>query len=272
MTKTFWETTAELSIADAPFVIITLVSARGHAPQDPGAKAIVGFGGLLWGTVGGGKVEARAIQWAQEKLRSSEKSAPELITWNLQKDIGMTCGGEVIYLFETHFHAEWKIAVFGAGHVGQALVRLLDTLDCKITCIDSREEWLNKIPTSEKIKTVLLQEPASFVEKCNAQTYFLSITQGHASDVPILAEIFRCFPEAPYIGVIGSITKGGKIRSELLERGIASGFIEKLRCPIGLSLGTNHPGEIPLVLSPSYFSNEITWQPRPRKSTYNPKK
>lgn len=244
----FWQITHELSSSATPFVVITLISSRGHAPQDPGAKAIVGKEGLLWGTVGGGKVEARAIEKAQEKL-SATNSIPELLTWNLQTDIGMTCGGEVSYLFETHFSTFWEIAIFGAGHVAQALVRVLSNLECRVQCIDSRPEWIEKLPKQRNLQTKCVESMASAVEGFSEKTFFLSVTQGHAFDIPVLVEIFRRFPNAPYIGVIGSEAKGSKIRKELLEKGIAPALVEKLHCPIGLPIGKNHPGEIAVSIA-----------------------
>src|SRR4051812_24559559 len=122
--RDFFHRTAELSEKREPFVVVTLLSVRGGAPADPGAKAIVTRAGLDRGTVGGGKVEARAIAHALE-LIGRRASEPELLVWNLQRDIGMTCGGEVTMLFETHGADRWRVAVFGAGHVAQALVRVL---------------------------------------------------------------------------------------------------------------------------------------------------
>ncbi len=110
--------------------------------------------GLEYGTVGGGKVENRAIQEAQKML--NESTAHRLVDWNLQKDIGMTCGGVVSFFFEL-FEAEhpFHVAVFGAGHIAQEFVRLLLNLDCHISCYDFRQEWLEKLPSSPKIKNSL---------------------------------------------------------------------------------------------------------------------
>ena len=67
--------------------------------------------------------------------------------WNLQKDVGMTCGGVVSMFFENMLpKARWKIAVFGAGHVSQELIPLLLKLDCDVSCADPLIYWLNKLP------------------------------------------------------------------------------------------------------------------------------
>ena len=70
--------------------------------------------------------KAAAIAYARDLLQSA-KLAPEVVTWNLTHDIGMTCGGEATLLFEIHDPKRWKIAIYGAGHVGQALVRTLES-------------------------------------------------------------------------------------------------------------------------------------------------
>lgn len=261
--KDFWEFSHELHDSRTPFAVITLVSSRGHAPQDPGAKAIVGQQGLLWGTVGGGRVEARAILFAKEKLAGKNR-APELITWNLQKDIGMTCGGEVSYLFEVYGNAPWEIAVFGAGHVSQRLIRLLEPVDCRITCADPRQDWLERLPKFPRLSVHCLADPSSLVSSLGADTFFVGVSQGHAYDLPLLEEIYRHHPNAPYVGVIGSVTKGQRLRRELKERGIPDAFIEKLRCPLGLSLGNNHPAEIAISIAAELL--QVRDAQAPRKS------
>lgn len=82
------------------FVCITLAGARGSVPQEVGAKMVVNAAGRACGTVGGGRVEEAAIQHARELLASKPEAPCGLIEWNLQKDIGMTCGGVVSYFFE----------------------------------------------------------------------------------------------------------------------------------------------------------------------------
>lgn len=245
----FWGAAGELEAASTPFVVVTLVGLRGHAPQDPGAKAIVTTGGLCWGTVGGGKVEAKAIELSRELLGDASRSRePKLVTWNLQRDIGMSCGGEVTYLFEVHRNDSWRVAVFGAGHVAQALVRLLSGLDCQVTCVDPRSEWIERIPASPRVTAVLEQDPPAYVERLDAGSFFIIMTRGHATDVPVAEAVLRRFPETPYVGVLGSDVKAIKVRAELKERGIPEERVARLRCPMGLPLGSNRPNEIAISI------------------------
>jgi xanthine dehydrogenase accessory factor len=236
-----WKECFELNEKGISFVVVTMTAARGSSPQDPGAKIIVTKEGLYAGTVGGGKVEMAAIKKGLAILESQTQLPPESVIWNLQKDIGMSCGGEASFLFE-HFHAtHWPIVIYGAGHIAQALTRVLSKLNCHVTCIDSREEWVAKL---EGVHALHHPTPKDTVTSFNPKSFFLCMTMGHAHDVPVLLAIAQHAPDCPYVGVIGSDVKGIKIKRELAELGVESSFIEKLRVPMGLPIGKNHPYEI----------------------------
>lgn len=241
-----WKECSELNEKGESFVMVTITAHRGSTPQDAGAKILVTKDGLYAGTVGGGKVEMAAITKAQDILKSETQMPPLSLVWNLQTEIGMSCGGEVSFLFE-HFRANnWPIVIFGAGHVAQALSRVLSNLNCSITCIDPREEWLAKF---DGVKVIQHPDPKQLVASFDPKSFFLVMTMGHNYDLPILLEIAKTVPQAPYVGVIGSDIKAMKIRKELKDAGVEQAFIEKLKCPMGLDLGSNHPFEIAISIS-----------------------
>lgn len=237
----------DLISSSTSFVAITLVDSRGHAPQDRGAKALVTAQGLHSGTVGGGKVEAKAVRLAQELLLA-QKPVAELHTWNLQTDIDMSCGGEVKLFFEPHLQNCWPIAVFGAGHVSQSLNRLLINLNCSIHCIDSRPEWLDKLPDSPRLKKILCNPMEGYADNLPENSFVMLMTQGHGTDVPVLKRLLSRI-DPPYVGVIGSSVKAMAIRKELAEAGIAPERIEKIFCPMGLPIGDNSPDEIAISMT-----------------------
>lgn len=245
--KMIFEKAQALKKEQKSFVMVTMVEAIGSAPQVAGAKCLVSLDGLEAGTVGGGKVEARAIEKAKEILKGeTKKNAPVLVEWNLQKDIGMTCGGVGKFLFE-HFPASpWNIAIFGAGHVSQALSRVLSKLECQVHVIDDREEWASKL---EGVKVHKTSDAKEAVSLFNENTFFISMTKGHAFDVPFLVEVFRQFPNAPYIGAIGSKSKANAIKKDLDQLGVGQDFLDRLRIPLGLPLGNNTPEEISISIT-----------------------
>lgn len=232
-----------------PHIVATLIKVRGEAPSDLGNKMIVTREGLFAGTIGGGKIEARSIEYSKALLQDPHSPKAVFETWNLQTDIKMTCGGEVTVLFETVRPQHWKIAVFGAGHVAQALVRVLCHLDCQVQCTDMRQEWVGKLEDHPRLTKAVHTSPRDLVASFDPQTFILCMTQGHAFDVPILEAAMKMPFEFPYIGVIGSAQKGMRIKSDLKALGVDLNRIEKLRCPIGLKIGSSDPEEIAISVT-----------------------
>jgi xanthine dehydrogenase accessory factor len=245
-----WTTLADCEAQGLPHVLVLLLEAKGSAPQSAGAKMLVRADGLPLGTVGGGKIEAAAIRFARDFIAQPDRPGVELreVEWNLQRDIGMTCGGAVRLLFHARRFASWPIAIFGAGHIVQALVPLLQTLDASISCHDPRPEWLEKLPPHPRFTARLMHTPALAVAELPPRAFILSITQGHATDFPVLLEALRrdCFP---FIGCIGSEVKARKLRAELESAGIAREVVDRLHCPLGLPLGGNAPAEIAISIA-----------------------
>jgi xanthine dehydrogenase accessory factor len=244
---TFFEQQSALIAAQTPFVTVTIVDTLGSTPQDRGAKMLVTAEGRVFGTVGGGKIEVRCIDEAKQLLAGGDANT-KFVQWSLEKDIGMTCGGIVRVYFEAFNVARWKIVVFGAGHCANALVELLEKLDCRITCIDPREEWLARLPESPKLTKMLAADMPSEVAKIPEGAFVVLMTMGHTTDKPILIEILRT-RTFPYLGVIGSNAKAKRLRQDVLAAGLPDEATHAFFCPVGLDLGTNHPQEIAISIA-----------------------
>ncbi len=234
-----------------PFVLVTLVEALGSTPQDSGAKMLITAAGLHCGTVGGGKVEAKAIVLAQELL-ATRTAAPQLVNWALKTDVGMTCGGSVKLYFEPHAgggsSAAWPIWIFGAGHVAQALVPVLAPLDCQLTICDPRREWLDRLPRARNARFLQSDDPKSLVPSMPDHTFLLCLTKGHATDRPVL-QCALAKKNFPFVGVIGSKAKAMILRREMIAAGLDKARARQFHCPVGLPFGTNHPHEIALSIA-----------------------
>ncbi|WP_193212316.1 xanthine dehydrogenase accessory protein XdhC [Luteolibacter marinus] len=244
-----WPEIARLQDAGTDLVVVTVAAARGSVPGEAGAKMIVTRDGLLHGTVGGGRIEARAIEEATAMLARGGEST-RLVCWNLQRDIGMTCGGEMTLLFERLAAAPpWHIAIFGAGHVVQALVPILVPLACRIDVIDPRIDWLERLPRARNLSTHPLPDFEAGAGLVGPRSFVLSITKGHASDVPVLREVLTRHPEIPFLGVIGSASKKAALFRDLREAGLGEDLLEKITCPLGLPVGGNDPHEIAISIA-----------------------
>ena len=243
MAESFFESVSALAATNVPFVAVTVVDTVGSTPQDRGSKMLVTAAGRHSGTVGGGKIEVRCIAEAQRLLADPALPKTQFFQWNLNKDIGMTCGGMVRVYLEVFNASRWNIVVFGAGHVAQALVEMLVKLDCRVTCIDPRTEWLDRIAAAPRLTKVRSDDMPSEVAKIPDGSFVVLMTMGHTTDKPILLEILRT-RTFPYIGVIGSNAKAKRLRQDVIDAGLPEEAQKRFLCPIGLPIGSDSPQEI----------------------------
>ena len=246
---TFYEELATLEREGTGFVLVVLVEGLGSTPQDAGAKMLVTGAGRHTGTIGGGRIEAKAIALATELL-AAPAARPHLVNWSLKGDVGMTCGGSVKLYFEPHAGAgeAWPIVIFGAGHIAQALLPVLLPLPCSVSVCDSRPEWLAQLPRARNLRIRHLDTPADLVPALPAHAFLVCMTMGHTTDRPILQRALneRNFP---FIAVIGSDAKAAVLRRELIAAGVPESRAGSFHCPAGLDFGTNHPHEIALSIA-----------------------
>jgi xanthine dehydrogenase accessory factor len=172
----------------------------------------------------------------------------------------MTCGGVVKLFFETYNHSPWQIAIFGAGHVAAAVIHCLLPLECRITCIDPRSNWLARLAEHPRLTKVLTDDPAAQVTALPADAFVLCMTMGHRTDRPILEEIFRQGRTFHYLGVIGSKAKRAVLVRELKAAGVDPSQLSAMHCPIGLELGSNLPGEIAISVVAQLIQERDAWR------------
>lgn len=131
-----------------PAVLLTVLDVRGHAPRDAGAKMVVGPTGL-WGSVGGGNLEITAVERARELLRETRqpsglRGGPEVLEFGLSEhapaEHGRQCCGGVVRVLIEPVPVRPTVAIFGLGHVGLELARVLTRLDLDLVLVDSRSE------------------------------------------------------------------------------------------------------------------------------------
>lgn len=120
------------------------------------------------------------------------------------------------------------------------------TMPCQVTCIDTRSDWLAKLP--DGVKRICLASLTDAVEGLHDHTQVICMTQGHSSDLPVLLEIWQQRRNFPFIGVIGSKSKRAALVRDLRTSGMTDPELV-FHCPIGLPIGTNHPGEIAVSIA-----------------------
>jgi xanthine dehydrogenase accessory factor len=228
---------------DTPSVLVTLLAVRGSTPREAGCKMVV-TSAATHGTIGGGNLEYVTIALAREVLASGA-SAPLTREFPLGPELGQCCGGHASVLLEPMRPTAFQVALFGAGHVGRALVTVLSTLDCRVRWSDSRADaFPAEIPPN-----VVTHVEGTGIEKLRADTFVLVMTHDHALDFDLVAAALAR-RDLPYVGLIGSETKRARFVARLRRAGVGEDAIRRLVCPIGVDgAGGKAPAEIAVAVA-----------------------
>jgi len=149
---------------------------------------------------------------------------------------------DVQEFFEPVVAPDLNIAVFGAGHVGAAVVNALSELDCNIRWIDSRAKMFRKVPVN--VRAIDAPDPALEVAAMPADSFYLVMTHSHAMDFDICDRILRR-RDARYCGLIGSLSKRRRFEKRYRQQGMSQAVIDQLVCPIGVDgISGKKPAEI----------------------------
>jgi xanthine dehydrogenase accessory factor len=231
-----------------------------------------------WGSIGGGNLEAVAVERARGLLDSLEP-VPELITSALSDKAPyqhgvQCCGGEVTILLEP-LPVVPAVAIFGVGHVGLELARILARHDLELHLIDSRPEQLTEqrlAVLADAVAAVHVHAvpvlPEIVLGELPAGTHVLIMTHDHAEDAALCDAVLRR-GEFGSIGLIGSSAKWSRFRQRLAhEGGHPAEVIDRIKTPIGLSdIGGKDPATIAVSVAADLlrtFEREHAADPAPR--------
>jgi xanthine dehydrogenase accessory factor len=140
------------------------------------------------------------------------------------------------------------------------VVNCLLPLECRISCIDPRKEWLDRLPGHPRLERLCIANPEAYVPSLANDAFVLCMTMGHRTDRPVLEAIFRESRQFPYLGVIGSKAKRAVLVRELKAAGVPADRAEAFQCPIGLELGSNLPGEIAVSIAAQLIQRRDAWR------------
>jgi xanthine dehydrogenase accessory factor len=241
---------ADLQRQGEACVLVTIIEERGSTPRNAGSKMVVSAE-RIFDTIGGGHLEFKAMEIARDMLASGSQHT-RLERFSLGASLGQCCGGVNVLLFEPMGQPQAHIAVFGAGHVGRALVPLLASLPCRVRWIDSREaEFPAHLP--EGVTQVLTEDVIEEVDNLPAGSYCIVMTHNHQLDLALAAAILKR-GDFGYFGLIGSKTKRVKFEHRLRDRGFDAAALQRMRCPMGL---TEVKGKLPMEIAVSIAGEVI---------------
>ncbi|WJL97177.1 xanthine dehydrogenase accessory protein XdhC [Microbacterium sp. ET2] len=247
--------------ARLPAVLVTLAAVRGHAPRNGGAKLVVSPD-RLFGTVGGGNLEETAIGTAREMIDTGENE-PRLLTLTLSdkaaSEYGVQCcGGEVTMLLEP-VRVVPTVAIFGVGHVGLELARVLARHEMELWLIDGRADMVAEerigVPRhrglfADAVATVHVRHapvPEAAIADLPAGAHVLVMTHDHVEDLALTDQALRR-SDLSSIGLIGSRSKWARFRAKLGELGHTDDALGRVTTPIGVP---EVSGKAPAVIAVS---------------------
>ena len=243
-------------------VLVRITSTQGSAPREAGTWMAVWADGLT-GTIGGGQLEFQVTQVARDMLAGAP-AVDGVQRYLLGPSLGQCCGGVVFLSYQQVRAADASalrgelvaklrpVALFGGGHVGAALARLLATLPFSVRWIDSRDGvFPAALPAqiecehSEPVQAAVAQlAPGSRV---------LIMSFSHAEDLDIVIACLKRLRERddlPYVGLIGSKTKWATFRHRLEARGFSAAEMDRVTCPIGVpGIGGKEPEVIAVAVA-----------------------
>lgn len=227
-------------------VLATVVAAEGSTPRHAGARMLV-LDDETVGTIGGGPREAEIIAGAREMLG---EAGTRLVDVDFEEGFtvgeGPLCGGRMQVLLES-FTPVSRVIIAGAGHVGQALHRMLSVTGRAIVVVDPRTEFAS----GERFPGAELRH-ARFESAFDGMTpgpddAIVILTPEHRHDETVLR--LALDTAAGYIGMIGSRKKVQATFDHLRRDGIDEGQIARVHSPIGLDIGAETPAEIALAIA-----------------------
>ncbi|MGI9333574.1 MAG: xanthine dehydrogenase accessory protein XdhC [Gammaproteobacteria bacterium] len=151
-------------------------------------------------------------------------------------------------VFEPVRRGDFQVVLFGAGHVGAALVRVLAPLPCAITWIDSRgDQFPRDVPAN--VTAVVAHEPELEVDGAPSGSYLLIMTHSHPLDQAICERALQR-DDLRYCGLIGSAAKLHRFRKRLAAGGLSPDALAGLTCPIGIDgIAAKHPAAIAIAVA-----------------------
>jgi xanthine dehydrogenase accessory factor len=240
-----------------PFALATVVKTTGSAPGKTGFKMLVEKNGAAAGTVGGGFLEQDVLKECLSRMKSGESGVKEYILDEKKDGVQMgpdqiiapmICGGGVWIYFEVS-RPPAQALIFGAGHVGSALSRILAPLDYRVTLIDNRREFADE--KKNPLAKTVLSDYREFAESLDTgpRSFAAIMTHGHEHDYEILSSLMKKKDPSAYIGVIASKAKSKAMIRKLKKELGPDVDLSRLYTPIGLDIGGNSASEIALGIA-----------------------
>lgn len=259
-TEQWFDAVQRCQQAGDAYALVTVLGCTGSTPRDQSSKMVI-TGDATFDTIGGGHLEFVVTNKTRELLHQSNDNAmenrQEIHHFPLGASLGQCCGGSATVLIETFAACKFQVALFGAGHVAKALVKILAELPCKVHWVDSRADMFPGLSTiANNVQCYISDDPTFELENLPAGADVLILTHNHQLDYE-LCEAALKHGKLRHIGLIGSETKAQRFIKRLSARGFSADAIDRIQCPVGLSAVS---GKLPMEVAVSIAGELIAIQ------------
>lgn len=158
-----------------------------------------------------------------------------------------------IRVFSERFGEAPELVILGAGHVGQALTRIMKLAGFFVTVIEDRPEFaaLAEKAGADRVLVGEFDARIRQLPERNAR-YYAVMTRGHQYDICCLKEILK--KDSDYIGMMGSRKRTALVKEELIRCGYSAADADSIHAPIGLKIGAETPEEIAVSVAAELIS------------------
>jgi xanthine dehydrogenase accessory factor len=254
--------------AQRPAMEVQVLDARGSVPREAGTRMLV-CADEVAGTIGGGHLELQAIADARTML-AARNPGPHDRAIALGPTLGQCCGGALTLRTQALMPEtleQWPreaplctLQLYGAGHVGRAIVKLLEGINCSVQWIDERESEFPATPSAAHIECLCVEPVEAEVPHAAPGAFYLVLTHSHDLDQRITEAILKR-GDFGYLGLIGSATKRARFLHRFEQRGIAAETLDRMTCPIGVP---GIPGKEPEVIAVAVVAQLLLQAATPR--------
>lgn len=250
--QNLYQKIAQYQAKGIDMVLVTATEKEGEGPVEVGKKMLVCESSEFFGTVGGGALEHYAIEKAKKLIKSRTHLTERYLLDKGQimdqtVTLPMVCGGKVTLYYEFIGYKNY-VYIFGGGHVGQALARVLKPLQFHISMIDERNQIVEKF---EDAHQTYHEKFADYIKQHGIKEHSLVVvcTPSHTHDYHVINTIIEMHLKPKYVGMMCSLEK---LKDYLKATYATFGNdldLSFFYSPIGLDLGGGSPEEIAISIA-----------------------
>ncbi|MGH8953081.1 MAG: XdhC family protein [Acidimicrobiia bacterium] len=228
---------ADLSRRHQPFLVATVVWARGPSSGKRGSSAIIDAEGNVTGWIGGACAEPVVRREAREAIGDGK---PRLLFLGTPEDIReidrpdvisvpISCTSEgALEVFLEPMLPQPHIVAVGRSPAVRTLTHLAAALDWRVTVVDD-EGQLDDHPGATEVVTTL-----TMPNGVDARSSIVIATQGHYDEPALEAALATA---AGYIGLVASAKRAETVLGYLRDRGVSQEQLDRITAPAGVDLG-----------------------------------